>query len=104
MCQDIFDPDVDEEDSPIQDTEEPADQAFLLMSASTPTPALECHPRTLLFHGQIQGKPITILLDSGSTNSLDSTFAASLEGIQSLASPTTVKVADGSSVACSSQL
>jgi predicted aspartyl protease len=75
----------------------------MLLSAAATSSAF--HPRTLQFDGFIQGKHVTILIDSGSTHSfLDSQFAQSLSGVQQMSSFVSVKVANGSSVTCSSHI
>lgn len=95
LCQDAF-----SEEDQIDQTEPttpPADQLFMLLSAAAVSSSV--HPRTLQFQGIIQGQPISILVDSGSTHSfLDSCLASSLTGVQQLHSPASVKVANGGSI------
>lgn len=75
---------------------------MLLSAAAT---SLAIHPCTLQFDGLIQGKQVKILIDPGSTHSfLDSQFAQSLSGVQQMNSPASVKVANGSSITCSSHI
>jgi len=75
----------------------------MLLSAAAVSQSF--HPRTLQFQGMLQGQRINILLDSGSTNSfLDTKWAVSLNGVQQLSVPTSVKVADGGLVPCTAQI
>ncbi|XP_066354763.1 uncharacterized protein [Miscanthus floridulus] len=99
LCQYIFDDaECSEDTTPVQN-----EQVFMLLSAAAA--ATPFHPRKLQFHSSIQNRAITILLDSGSTNSfLDTSVAESLSGVQPLQSPVSVKVASGASVACTSQI
>lgn len=94
---------TDEEYSELESPSEQHDHAYMLLSAAALSSSP--HPRTLQFQGVIQNKNINILLDSGSTHSfLDSKLATALSGVSALPSPTSVKVADGGSIECSSQL
>jgi len=84
------------------DVTEPTDavlaQAFML-SAVVHSGAAS--GKTMQFQGSIQGHPILILLDSGSTNSfVSSSLSDRLHGISDLLNPITVHVADGNSVMC----
>lgn len=57
------------------------------------------------FRGMIQGHEILILVDSGSTHSFLSFVVASrLSGVQPMAKPVSVKIADGAAVVCDSKL
>lgn len=68
-CVDAFSDDTLSEPAAL--IEEEQDQAFMLLSASATSIAM--HPHTLQFEGFIQGKPVMILIDTGSTHSfLDS--------------------------------
>jgi hypothetical protein len=99
LCEDAFSEDPSSEQDAIVDSE----QAFMLLSAAATSSAF--HPRTLQFDGFIQGKQVTILIDSGSTHSfLDSRFAQSLSGVKPMPSSVSVKVANGSSVTCSTHI
>jgi len=61
--------------------------------------------KTMQFQGSIQGHPILILLDSGSTNSfVSSSLSDRLHGISDLLNPITVHVADGNSVMCTQEI
>lgn len=99
FCEELFSSDdCSETDAPVA-----ADQAYMLLSAIAVSQSF--HPRTSQFQGIIQGQPINILLDSGSTNSfLDAKLASSLSGVHKLDTPTTVKVADGGSIPCTDQI
>jgi len=62
-------------------------------------------PKTMKFQGQIQGKQVLILVDSGSSHTFVNTeVAAELQGISALVNPVGVQVADGSHMLCSSQI
>lgn len=57
------------------------------------------------FIGEIQGQPLVILVDSGSSHSfLHSSFAAVVRGARALSVPSVVTIADGSSIQCSSEI
>ena len=61
--------------------------------------------RTMQFLGYIGGRPVSLLVDSGSSHSfLHSEIASSLSGSRKLSSPLSVRVADGSVIQCSSEL
>jgi hypothetical protein len=99
LCEDIFSKDQLSEHAASPESE----QAFMLLSAATTSTAV--HPRTLLFDGIIQGKAVKILIDSGSTHSfLDCQSAQSLDGVKPMQCTASVKVANGSSVACASHI
>jgi hypothetical protein len=94
LCQDALSKDQTDQTEP---TTPPTDQLFMLLSAAVVSSSV--HPRTLQFQGIIQGQPISILVDSGSTHSfLDSRLASLVTGVQQLHSPASVKVANGSSI------
>jgi hypothetical protein len=57
------------------------------------------------FIGEIQGQPLLILVDSGSSHCfLHSSFASVVRGARALSVPSVVTVADGSSIQCSSEI
>jgi len=103
VCQDEFEvPGC----STTTDVTEPTDavpaQAFMLSAAvhSGAAPG-----KTMQFQGSIQGHPILILLDSGSTNSfVSSSLSDRLHGISDLLNPITVHVADGNYVMCTQEI
>jgi hypothetical protein len=98
MCEDIFSADG----QPAADVT-PPEQSFMLLSAAVHSKPI--HPRTLQFVGLIQGRQISILVDSGSTNSfLDTQVASALTGVQHLSIPSSVTVANGGSVSCVAQI
>jgi hypothetical protein len=79
---------LEEQDSSSQD------QLFLTVSQATVTGSLA--PRTMCMSGMIQGHPIKILIESGSSNSfISSQLASLLKGASALAKPIQVKVANG---------
>lgn len=56
-------------------------------------------------NGSIQGKPISILLDSGSSHTfLSASLAAELTGVSDIPNPVSVKVANGQLLQCVSYL
>lgn len=62
-------------------------------------------PKTMKFHGSIQGLEVLILVDSGSSNTFVShSIASKLSGVESLSTPVKVQVANGSVLQCSSKL
>ena len=92
---DLLPDDADQAPAPTTPTDE--EQAFLAISLSavTGTPA----PRTVRFSGSIQGHPINILLDSGSSSSfLGAAVAARLQDVAVQATPCTVRIAGGGSL------
>jgi hypothetical protein len=61
--------------------------------------------RTLQLSGEIQGRPIVVLVDSGSSHTfLNTSLASVVSGVIPLCAPTPVKIADGSVVQCSLQI
>ena len=62
-------------------------------------------PGTLCLSGSIQGIAISILVDSGSSHSfLNASLAQSLVGVQNLAQPISVQVANGDVTQCSAHI
>lgn len=62
-------------------------------------------PRTLQLHGTLMGRELLILIDSGSSHSFFSTRCAQgLQNLVTLPKPVTVKVADGGSIVCNSEV
>lgn len=60
---------------------------------------------TLQFQGHLRGRSILILIDSGSSHSfLSAEFASQLPDLKPLAQPMSVRVADGGSICCSTEL
>ena len=80
-------------------TEDDCTQVFavqVLTTVAAPTPVRSIH-----FEGTVQGIPIQILVDSGSSCSfVSTTLASKLIGATSLANPPKVRIADGSIVEC----
>lgn len=94
----IFQSDEDED----SDTGE-APQIYMTLSvaALSGLPA----PRTLCLSGDIQSHKISILVDSGSSHSfICSSVASKLQGVSSLQSPLSVKVANGQKLSCSTHI
>lgn len=80
-----------------------SDQAFMLLSSEALSGSSTA--RTLQFQGQLRGRSILILVDSGSSHSfLSAEFASQLDDLQPLLRPLSVRVADGGSVCCNSEL
>lgn len=80
LCQEDFDL-PEEEEHPTEPEE--AVQVYMALSVSSTTPAHR--PHTIQFSGLIAGRPVLILVDSGSSHSfINSDIAASLPGIKSL--------------------
>ena len=62
-------------------------------------------PKTFCLSGDIQGNPLSILLDSGSSHSFVSmALAGSLSGVQQLSPAVTVQVANGAVLSCDSHI
>ena len=81
----------------------PSEQLFMSLSEAAVS-GLEV-PKMMKFQGQIQGKQVLILVDSGSSHTFVNTeVAAELQGISALVNPVGVQVADGSHMLCSSQI
>jgi hypothetical protein len=94
---------LEEPDSPPEESVPAPDQQCYLVSAAVVSPSE--NPRTLQFRGTIQSKEIVILVDSGSTHSfLSAAVAQHLTGVQSMASPVSVKVVDGGTLTCNTEL
>jgi len=102
LCQDEFseieeepvlEPTVDEQDA----------QVCMLLSAAAVSGAAA--PRTMQFMGSLAGREVLVLVDSGSSHSfLSTSFAQDLVGCSLLSKPVSLKVADGSTIICSSEL
>lgn len=81
------------------DAEESSDKLFMMISAE----ALNGQhtAKTLHLRGSIQGHPLLILVDSGSSHTfLSSTIAEQLMGRSSLTKPMRVQVANGDQLSC----
>jgi hypothetical protein len=82
------------------DEDTATDQALMMevLAATSSSPPA----RAILFSGSVQGRPVTILVDSGSSCSfLSESLAAHLSGGVQLANPPKVRIADGTLVPCS---
>jgi hypothetical protein len=60
--------------------------------------------KSMRLMGQLQGKQMMILIDSGSSTSISSKLAVDLIGVTLLPHPLSVKVASGAPMQCSAQL
>jgi hypothetical protein len=81
----------------------PSEQLFMAISKAAIT-GVDA-PRTVKFMGSIQHRPITTLVDSGSSNSFISSLLASrLAGISSLPNRVSVQVEGGGTLSCSAVL
>lgn len=99
VCQAEFEAPDSPEDSP-----EPVPPQLFLMLSSAAVSGSQA-PLTLRLSGTIAGQHISILVDSGSSHSfLSFDIAAKLDGVQPLSVPLSVRVADGGSVQCVSQI
>lgn len=81
------------------DDSQQQDQLFMTLSvaAISEIPA----PRTLCLSGAIQGTPVTILVDSGSSHSFVSdSLASQWDTLQELQSAISVRVANGAHLCC----
>jgi hypothetical protein len=79
-----------------------AHQLFLLSSAAV---SAQPSSQTMQLKGTIGDQEVLILVDSGSSHSfISSTLASNLLGVQSLSSPVSVLVADGSSITCTQEV
>ncbi|CAO2151592.1 unnamed protein product [Urochloa humidicola] len=81
----------------------PSEQLFFSLSSAAVSgvPA----PRTMCMTGVIQGKPMRILVDSGSSHTfINSQLAQHLVGVLPISSSVNVQVANGQSLKCTSQL
>jgi hypothetical protein len=79
------------------------DQLFLTLSLAAVSGCPG--PRTMCLLGQLRGHEVSILVDSGSSHTFVSeSLASTLQGIQSVPAPLSVKVANGSVLCCSSQI
>jgi len=102
LCSDVFDdPETSDPDYPTDPVE--AEQAFMLLSSAALS--VSSHPKTLQFRGQLRGQNILILVDSGSSHSFISTnLASKFNDLTTLTHPMAVRVADGNSICCTSEL
>lgn len=93
----------DELHEPSPESPDSSDQLFLAISKAVASgvPA----PRTVKFLGSIQHRPVTLLVDSGSSSSFISCqLAAQLSEVSPLSQPISVKVAGGGTLSFSSVL
>jgi hypothetical protein len=75
-----------------------------LMCVSAAAQGKESAPQTLLIDATIQGIPVKLLIDSGSTHSfLDDKFLLQLTGVSSMR-PMSVTIANGTDIQCTTQL
>ncbi|CAN6343657.1 unnamed protein product [Urochloa humidicola] len=82
-------------------SEDNSEQLFLALSEAAVTGAEA--PQTMRFQGMIQDKEVSILIDSGSSNTfVSSELAAQLKGVSLLKEPVMVKVANGEKMTCQS--
>lgn len=91
----------DEDQASVQS--EPQEQLF--MAVSVAAMAGEDGPRTMRFQGELQGKEILVLVNSGSSHTfVSANLASTLSGVSLLNKEVLVQVADGATIQCSSQL
>ena len=77
----------------------------IMMHLSVAAAVGSASPKTFSLSGHIQGHPLSILVDSGSSHTfLNSALAQSLTGIKDLLSPVQVQVANGAILQCTSFL
>lgn len=89
----------DMDDLDIVDSEQPQQQLFLALSKEAAVGSVG--PRTMRVVGNIQGRDIVILVDSGSSHTfLSSSAACLLEGVEHLKLSTQVQVANGGILQC----
>lgn len=96
-------PDDDDQDLATSEPTPTEPQAFLAISQSalTGSPA----PRTVRFAGSIQGIPMNMLLDSGSSPSfISETLAAQLQNVSIQSDPCSVRIAGGGLLTSSATL
>lgn len=99
LCHEDLSESRDEVEAPAKQTQ----QAFMLLSTAATT-GVSAH-RTLQLWGKIHDRDISILVDSGSSHSFLSTSLASIvPGVKPLSKTVQVKVTDGNSVPCSSEI
>jgi hypothetical protein len=100
---DLCHEDLSESGDEVETPAEPTQQAFMLLSTAA-TSGVSA-PRTLQLWGKIHDRDISILVDSGSSHSFLSTSLASIvPGVKPMSKTVQVKVADGNSVPCSSEI
>lgn len=62
-------------------------------------------PKTMCLLGQLQGREICMLVDSGSSHSfISATVAADLQGVLPMSSALSVQVANGNKLVCSTHI
>jgi hypothetical protein len=90
------------EDEPQSEQDESA-QAFLAISVAAMNGSSA--PHTMQFSGFLADKKVLILVDSGSSHSfISSTLAATMAVMRKLVVPMLVRVADGGTITCDSEL
>jgi hypothetical protein len=102
LCSDAF----EESEAPDQDVptnQAATEQAFMLLSAATLSGS--SNPHTLQLRGQLRGHDILILVDSRCSHFfISAELASKFLDITQLTHSLSVKVADGNSICCSSEL
>lgn len=77
----------------------------IMMHLSVAATVGKASPKTFCLSGDIQGRALSILVDSGSSHTfLSASVAASLTGVQQLVPPVPVKVANGAVLQCHSHI
>jgi len=91
-----------EDSSPLSVPSDPQEQLFMAVSQAAVTGT--DGPKTLRLHGTLQGHPVLILVDSGSSHTFVSKQLAlsSLSGVHPLQTTVQVKVANGDILLCDS--
>jgi hypothetical protein len=80
-------------------------EAQVLMVLSQEVVSTGSSPKTLSFQGEIQGKPMVILVDSGSSHSfVNLSLAPLLSGLSPVLRPVQVQVANGQIIKCDTEL
>ena len=77
----------------------------IMMHLYVATTVGKASPKTFCLSGDIQGRALSILVDSGSSHTfLSTSVAASLTGVQQLVPPVTAQVANGEVLQCHSHI
>ena len=84
--------------------EDPDPDARLFMTLSSAAVSDQASASTMQFKGEVQGRSVRILLDSGSSHTfVSASIAAHLQGSSACVHPTRVMVANGTQIWCNTE-
>ena len=104
LVQELLDMFPDQDDVDSSDPPSPT-VSQVMMHLSVAAAVGSASPKAFSFHGEIQGRPLFILVDSGSSHTfLSDVVAQSLTGVQDLTPALGVQVANGAVLQCTSYI